>query len=165
MSVSTASNWLINWIIAFTSPFIVSKGEGYAGLGPKVFYVWGGFCIVAFFFVYLMVYETSRISLEQIDELYERVDRAWKSKNFEPNWSFQDIREETTEEGHTSGISLADREEARRRAGMATTNHSGDEGSELTIYSSGTNSQDSSERKDTVEDKIIADLGHVDFTY
>lgn len=93
MSVSTASNWLLNFGIAYGTPYMVESGEGYGNLGPRVFFVWGAFCIVAIFFVYFMVYETSKISLEQIDEMYERVQAAWKSRNFEPSWSFQQMRD------------------------------------------------------------------------
>lgn len=93
MSVSTASNWLLNFGIAYGTPYMVESGEGYADLGPRVFFVWGAFCIVAIFFVYFMVYETSKMSLEQIDEMYERVQAAWKSRNFEPSWSFQQMRD------------------------------------------------------------------------
>jgi sugar porter (SP) family MFS transporter len=94
MSVSTASNWILNFGIAYGTPFMVGQGAGYADMGPKVFYVWGAFCILAAVFVYCMVYETSKISLEQIDEMYERVDYAWNSKKFEPSWSFQQLRDE-----------------------------------------------------------------------
>ncbi|TLD33100.1 hypothetical protein PspLS_01331 [Pyricularia sp. CBS 133598] len=91
MSVSTASNWLLNFGIAYSTPYMVDTG--YASLGPLIFFVWGAFCIVGIFFVYFMVYETSKISLEQIDEMYERVTVAWKSRDFEPSWSFQQMRD------------------------------------------------------------------------
>lgn len=91
MSVSTASNWLLNFAIAYSTPFMVGKGPGNADFGSKIFFIWGAFCIVALFFVWALVYETSKISLEQIDEMYERVDHAWNSKNFEPSWSFQQM--------------------------------------------------------------------------
>ena len=41
-----------------------------------------------------MVFETSKLSLEQIDEMYERVGRAWNTRQFEPSWSFQQILDE-----------------------------------------------------------------------
>ncbi|KAG6027306.1 glucose transporter [Claviceps citrina] len=91
MSLSTASNWILNFGIAYATPFMVESGPGSASFGPKIFFIWGAFCIVAFFFVWCMVYETSKISLEQIDEMYERVSHAWNSKTFEPSWSFQQI--------------------------------------------------------------------------
>jgi len=64
MSISTASNWLLNFGIAYGTPYMVESGTGYADLGSKVFYVWGAFCIIAAIFVYCMVYETSKIILE-----------------------------------------------------------------------------------------------------
>ncbi|KAG6126929.1 glucose transporter [Claviceps purpurea] len=91
MSLSTASNWILNFGISYASPFMVETGPGSASFGPKIFFIWGAFCILAFFFVWCMVYETSKISLEQIDEMYERVNNAWSSKNFQPSWSFQQI--------------------------------------------------------------------------
>lgn len=93
MSLSTASNWLLNFGIGYGTPFMMASGPDYADMGPRVFFVWGAFCILAVAFVWLMVYETSRISLEQIDEMYERVSYAWQSKNFEPSWSFQQLRD------------------------------------------------------------------------
>jgi hypothetical protein len=69
----------------------VESAPGSASFGPKIFFIWGAFCVIAFFFVWYLVYETSKISLEQIDEMYERVDHAWNSPNFEPSWSFQQI--------------------------------------------------------------------------
>lgn len=91
MSLSTASNWILNFGIAYASPFMVEAGPGSASFGPKIFFIWGAFCILAFFFVWCMVYETSKISLEQIDEMYERVSHAWNSKDFQPSWSFQQM--------------------------------------------------------------------------
>jgi MFS family permease len=93
MSVSTASNWLLNFGISYGSPFMVEPGTDSADMGPKVFFLWGAFCIIAVLFVYCMVYETSKMSLEQIDEMYERVDYAWNSKSFQPSWSFQQMRD------------------------------------------------------------------------
>ncbi|KAH7156611.1 hypothetical protein EDB81DRAFT_396051 [Dactylonectria macrodidyma] len=94
MSVSTASNWVLNFAIAYSSPFMLGEGPGNAAFGPKIFFIWGAFCILAVFFVWCMVYETSKISLEQIDEMYERVNHAWNSKAFQPSWSFQQMLDE-----------------------------------------------------------------------
>lgn len=94
MSLSTMSNWLLNFSIAYASPFMVGKGPGHGDFGSKIFFIWGAFCLIAVFCVWGLVYETSRLSLEQIDEMYERVPRAWDSKNFEPSWSFQQILNE-----------------------------------------------------------------------
>jgi len=40
-----------------------------------------------------MIYETKGLSLEQVDELYAKVPKAWQSKGFVPSVSFQDVRE------------------------------------------------------------------------
>lgn len=97
MSVTTASNWLLNFGIAYGTPFMVdpgrADGSNTADMGPKIFFLWGAFCVVAVLFVYFMVFETSKMSLEQIDEMYERVEYAWDSKRFEPSWSFQQMRD------------------------------------------------------------------------
>jgi sugar porter (SP) family MFS transporter len=144
MSISTAGNWILNFVIAYGTPYLVNPGQGYADLASKIFFVWGAFCIIGGIFVYYMVYETSKISLEQIDEMYERVDHAWNSGKFEPSWSFQEIRDEGSS---ASGIQLADQDdEARRRMGTAS--------------SSAESTSSMSE-----EDKIIAQLGSVDLSY
>ena len=145
MSISVFGNWILNFIIAYGTPYLVNPGPGYANLASKIFFVWGAFCVVGFVFVWYMVYETSKISLEQIDEMYERVDHAWNSTKFEPSWSFQEMRDEGAS---ASGIQLTDHEEARRRTGTA-------------ISSSSTESTSTM----TEEDKIIAQLGDVDLSY
>jgi len=155
MSISTASNWLLNFAIAYGTPYLVNSGPGYANLQAKVFFVWGFFCVMAFFFVWFMVYETSKISLEQIDELYERVDHAWNSRKFQPSWSFQDMRDEGVS---ASGIQLSEHEEARRRISTsASTGSDGGESANSSAADSGTTMTD--------EDKIIAQLGDVDLSY
>ncbi|TAQ90099.1 hypothetical protein B7494_g1532 [Chlorociboria aeruginascens] len=143
MSISTASNWLFNFAIAYGTPYLVNDGEGYANLEAKVFFVWGTFCVVACAFVWYMVFETSKISLEQIDELYERVDKAWKSNSFQPSWSFQEMRDEGVS---ASGVQLTEHDEIRSRTG--TSSSTAESGTTL-----------------TEEDKIIAQLGDVDLSY
>jgi len=144
MSISIASNWLLNFAIAYGTPYLVNPGPGYANLASKVFFIWGAFCVLSFIFVWCMVYETSKISLEQIDEMYERVDHAWNSKSFQPSWSFQEM---ASEGASASGIQLEEHEEsAHRRTGTAS-------------------SEDSGTTTLTEEDKIIAQLGNVDLSY
>ena len=68
----------------------------------KIFFIWGGFCVICFFFVWAMIYETKGLSLEQIDELYAKVDKAWKSKGFVPTVSFIDVQETQQDVRHMS---------------------------------------------------------------
>lgn len=147
MSVSTASNWLLNFAIAYGVPYLINEGPGYANLQAKIFFLWASFSVIAFVFVWGMVYETSKISLEQIDELYERVDHAWNSTNFQPSWSFQEMRDEgVSASGIQLQLQLATQEEPRRRTGTSASAA----GSEGTI---------------SEEDKIITGMGNVDFSY
>ncbi|KAH8596595.1 MFS sugar transporter-like protein [Bisporella sp. PMI_857] len=145
MSISTASNWIFNFAIGYGTPYLVSPGKGSANLASKIFFVWGGFCVMAFVFVWAIVYETSKISLEQIDEMYERVDHAWNSRDFQPSWSFQEMRDEGAS---ASGIQPVELQEdlTRRRTGTS----SSATGSEATL---------------SEEDKIVAQIGNVDLSY
>ncbi|KAF4124891.1 Sugar (and other) transporter [Geosmithia morbida] len=70
MSLSTTSNWLFNFGISYASPWMVGRGPGHGDFGSKIFFIWGAFCILAVFFVWCLVYETSKLSLEQIDEIH-----------------------------------------------------------------------------------------------
>jgi len=150
MSISTASNWLLNFAIAYGTPYLVTPAPGTANLASKVFFVWGAFCALAFVFVWCMVYETSKISLEQIDELYERVDRAWNSTSFQPSWSFQEMRDEgASASGIQPEIPLTEQEDQQPIRRSATSSSSAAESSTTM----------------TDEDKIIAQLGEVDLSY
>ncbi|KAK5958514.1 Plasma membrane low glucose sensor [Knufia fluminis] len=93
LSMTTASNWLLNFAIAYATPYMVDAGPGNANMGSKVFFVWGGFCVICTFFVYFCVYETKGLSLEQVDELYAKIPHAWQSKGFVPTVNFQDVQE------------------------------------------------------------------------
>ncbi|KAF1953137.1 high affinity glucose transporter RGT2 [Byssothecium circinans] len=89
LSMTTASNWLLNWAIAYSTPYMVDEEN--ANLQSKVFFVWGSFCFVCIAFVYFMIYETKGLTLEQVDELYGVVSKAWKSKSFRPQVHFADV--------------------------------------------------------------------------
>jgi len=96
LSMTTASNWLLNWAIAYSTPYLVNDGPGNADLSARVFFIWGSFCFVCIVFVYTMIYETKGFSLEQVDELYAKVPHAWQSRGFVPSVSFQDIADVNT---------------------------------------------------------------------
>ncbi|CAG8974949.1 hypothetical protein HYALB_00007626 [Hymenoscyphus albidus] len=145
MSISVASNWILNFAIAYGTPYLVNTGHNLANLQTKIFFLWAFFCFLSMIFVWAMVFETSKISLEQIDELYERVDKAWHSRNFQPSWSFQEMRDEGA---GASGIQLeasAEQDLARQRTGTSA---------------SATSTVSMSD-----EDKIITQLGDVDLSY
>lgn len=93
IALCTASNWLWNFGIGYATPYMVDSGPGNANLGSKVFFIWGGCNAIGLLFVYFFVYETKGLTLEQVDELYLKVDNAWQSKHFVP--STHAFREET----------------------------------------------------------------------
>ena len=93
LSMTTASNWLLNWAIAYATPYMVNAGPGNANLQSKVFFIWGGFCLICAFFVWGLIYETKGLSLEQVDELYAKTSKAWKSKGFVPTVSFAEVQD------------------------------------------------------------------------
>jgi hypothetical protein len=46
-------------------------GENKGNLGPKVFFIWGSLCAVAFVYAYFLIPETKGLSLEQVDRIFE----------------------------------------------------------------------------------------------
>jgi SP family sugar:H+ symporter-like MFS transporter len=56
VSLSVASNWFWNCIIAVITPYMVDKDQG--NMGSKVFFVWGSLCIGCWAWAYFLVYET-----------------------------------------------------------------------------------------------------------
>jgi MFS family permease len=87
LSITTATNWLLNWAIAYSTPYLVNYGDGYANLQSKIFFVWFAACFLCIAFVWLMIYETKGLSLEQVDQLYEEVSAASKSIGWKPTIS------------------------------------------------------------------------------
>ncbi|KAI1820447.1 high-affinity glucose transporter RGT2 [Xylaria intraflava] len=84
LSFSTASNWLLNFVIAFVTPYLVDFGPNYANLQSKVFFIWFGACFICIAFVYFFIYETKGLSLEEIDEMYGECKSAPQSTKWVP---------------------------------------------------------------------------------
>jgi len=89
LSMTTATNWLLNWAIAYATPYLVNYGPGYANLQSKIFFIWFACCFLCITFVYFMIYETKGLSLEEIDELYSEVSSAPKSAHWRPTKTFK----------------------------------------------------------------------------
>jgi len=99
LSLSTASNWLLNWALGYSTPYLVDKGPGNANLGPKVFFIWGSCTAIAAVFVYFFIYETKGLSLEEVDELYHSVPSARHS----PGWIPAEDYRKNLEKGKGGG--------------------------------------------------------------
>jgi MFS transporter, SP family, sugar:H+ symporter len=107
--MTTASNWLLNWAIAYSTPYLVNAGPGNADLQAKIFFVWGGCCLLCAIFVYFLIYETKGLSLEEVDAMYAKVSSAWKSSAYIPaikvgrdNGSSDLVREDAEKEDSSS---------------------------------------------------------------
>jgi MFS transporter, SP family, sugar:H+ symporter len=98
LSMTTATNWLLNWAIAYSTPYLVNYGEGYANLQSKIFFVWFACCFLCIAFVWFFIYETKGLSLEQVDQLYEEVSVAHKSVHWSPSDSWE----------HRQGVKMVD---------------------------------------------------------
>ncbi|KAF2766787.1 high affinity glucose transporter RGT2 [Teratosphaeria nubilosa] len=110
LSMTTATNWLLNFAIAYSTPYMVDAEH--ADLQSKVFFVWGSFCFLCIFFVWFMIYETKNLSLEEVDELYTVVSKAWQSMDFRPTMSFQDVKVDNAQ-GEASLQEMADEPESK----------------------------------------------------
>ncbi|KAI1008435.1 hypothetical protein LB504_001994 [Fusarium proliferatum] len=89
LSITTATNWLLNWALAYSTPYMVNYGEGNANLQSKIFFVWFGCCFLCIAFVWFFIYETKGLTLEQVDQLYEEVSVARKSVHWVPSTSWE----------------------------------------------------------------------------
>jgi SP family sugar:H+ symporter-like MFS transporter len=97
--MTTATNWLFNWAIAYSTPYLVNYGPGDANLQAKIFFIWFACCFLCIAFVYFMIYETKGLTLEQIDELYDEVHIAHKSVGWTPKTTFREIRASMAAQG------------------------------------------------------------------
>lgn len=115
-AICAASNWLVNFICALITPYIVDTGSHTSSMGPKIFFIWGGLNAVGVVVVYFTIYETRGLTLEEIDELYNKSPNSMQS----PKWN-QRIRERSmndlldaaqkTESQHSENIILANTNE------------------------------------------------------
>lgn len=110
---------------AYATPYLVDTGPGDAGLGAKVFFIWAGCCFICIIFVYTMIYETKGLSLEEVDELYFKVQHAWKSPGFTPTVNFQEVRQAGVD---ARRMTLAEAEDVVMRRKSSVAYQEGDRG-------------------------------------
>jgi MFS family permease len=87
VALSTASNWLWNFVIGYITPYMVDEDKG--NLKSKVFFVWGATCTMCVLFAYFLVPETKGLSLEQVDRMLEETTPR-KSAKWQPSESYTD---------------------------------------------------------------------------
>lgn len=78
-ALATASNWIWNFLIGFFTPFITSA------IGYSYGYVFAGCNIAGAIIVYFFLYESSGLSLENVDRMYNDPNvKPWQSRSWVP---------------------------------------------------------------------------------
>lgn len=90
VALSTASNWLWNFVIGYVTPYMVDEDKG--NLGSKVFFVWGATCALCAVFAWALVPETKGLALEQVDRMLDEVSPR-KSAGWVPTVGDADIKD------------------------------------------------------------------------
>ncbi|KAM9903225.1 hypothetical protein OXX79_003490 [Metschnikowia pulcherrima] len=88
VSITASTNWLVNFVFAYITPYLIDTGAHTAALGNKIFFIWGGLNALGVVFVYFMVYETKGLKLEEVDLMYQicansRASTKFKSRRFD----------------------------------------------------------------------------------
>ena len=60
--------------------------------------MWFGACFLCILFVWLMIYETKGLSLEQVDQLYNEVSDARESAKWKPTLTWEGKKENLASE-------------------------------------------------------------------
>ncbi|KIX06485.1 uncharacterized protein Z518_04461 [Rhinocladiella mackenziei CBS 650.93] len=76
MALSTASNWLWNFLLAFFTPFITGDIDFLYG------YVFAGCNLVGFLLIYFFVIEGQGRTLEELDTMYILGIKPWESRKW-----------------------------------------------------------------------------------
>ena len=78
VSVSTAANWTANCALAFAVPPLLYS------ISWRMYLVFGAFCTLAFVHMFLVAPETKHVALEEMDAVFERGQRPWRSNKKQP---------------------------------------------------------------------------------
>lgn len=115
-SFATAGNWGWNFLLTFFTPRITSA------IGYRLGYVFAGCNLLAVAIVFFFYYESSNLTLEQVDDMYnDRATKPWTSGGWVPA-------------GYSSRKEAAAEQEARaqRQLGLAGSNgYEGEKPAEL----------------------------------
>jgi len=97
-ALATASNWLWNFLLAFFTPFIVSA------IGFSYGFIFAGCNLLGAVVVYFFLYESSGLSLEAVDMMYQDpACKPWNSNRWAPEgYSSREEFETRTNEERTS---------------------------------------------------------------
>ncbi|KAK9322266.1 general substrate transporter [Lipomyces orientalis] len=73
VSLSTASNWIFNYMLALGVPPLLRS------ISWRMFFIFGSLNILAFLHIWFAAPETKQRTLEEIDEIFEHGGPLWKS--------------------------------------------------------------------------------------
>lgn len=82
ISITAATNWLVNFVFAYITPYLIDTGSHTAELGNRIFFIWGGLNALGVVFVYFTVYETKGLKLEEVDYMYQNCSNSRASTKF-----------------------------------------------------------------------------------
>lgn len=79
-AIATTGNWMWNFLLTFLTPFITQA------IGYQYGYLFAGCNFMAVLIVYFFLYESSNLTLEQVEEMYNDPSiRAWNSSSMSPH--------------------------------------------------------------------------------
>jgi len=108
-SFATAGNWSWNFLLAFFTPYITSA------IGYSYGYVFAGCNLVGVLIVFFFYYESSNLTLEQVDQMYlDPTTKPWKSGSWVPK-GYSSRREAAEDEKERNNINAGLRENANSR--------------------------------------------------
>ncbi|KAL3475235.1 general substrate transporter [Aspergillus californicus] len=81
ITIASFSGFAMNVLVTYISPYI--QDAEYANLQGKIGFIWGGFSVIAFFWVFLVVPELKGRSLEELDELFENKVETLKFSKYQ----------------------------------------------------------------------------------
>jgi hypothetical protein len=65
-SLGRSGNWIVNWIVAFTTPIFLARSSS------GVYFMFGAACLLTAVVCYIWMPETCGLSLEEIDGIFEK---------------------------------------------------------------------------------------------
>lgn len=66
--------------------------------------------------MYFCIYETKGLSLEQVDELYAKIPKAWKSPGFVPSVNYQEVKDVAGPESRRHTLAELENAAIRRKS-------------------------------------------------
>ncbi|KAF9315275.1 hypothetical protein BG003_003187 [Podila horticola] len=85
VSLSTASNWAFNFILAYAVPPALQH------IQYRTYYIFAAFCVAMTIHVFFMFPETKGRTLEEMDEVFNSNVPAWKTRSLPPSHLDKDV--------------------------------------------------------------------------